>query len=216
MDGLNEIKRIREVVNNIRWPETGEPKDNYYKEYAKAVIIGTSINMIQDAFSNLKDLGSYPKNQVTLFGILQLLYVQQDAVKELNKVFYPVEYKHSETITEIREVRNNVIGHPVIRTSGKAKGSTITDFKPTFNNGWNFQYLIKPKVSNKNLNYSFVSKEKELDKLVECQFIDFSEVLKNIQNENINNWYEKLFMLLKLPGVAPSSQRNGKTINDIA
>src|SRR5882672_6063037 len=48
---------------------------------------------------------------ITIYGILQVLYVQQDAVKNLAKSL-GIPYKHSDATRQVRNVRNAAVGHP--------------------------------------------------------------------------------------------------------
>lgn len=49
-----------------------------------------------------------------LYGLLQALFVQQDAIKHLSEAL-GFEYKKNSHLNEIREIRNNSVGHPTRR-----------------------------------------------------------------------------------------------------
>ncbi len=51
------------------------------------------------------------------YGLLQVLYVQQDAVKHLAKAV-GLEYVSPEEFLTVREIRNKAIGHPAERAKG--------------------------------------------------------------------------------------------------
>jgi len=53
-----------------------------------------------------------------LYGVLQALFVQQDAVANLAEVL-DIRYTHNPAIAEIREIRHDSIGHPTKRGGGK-------------------------------------------------------------------------------------------------
>jgi hypothetical protein len=55
---------------------------------------------------------------VNLYGILQIVFVQQDAVKHLAEAL-KFDYAHDPRLRVIREIRNDAIGHPTKR--GKAE-----------------------------------------------------------------------------------------------
>jgi hypothetical protein len=59
------------------------------------------------------------RKYLTLYGILQVLFVQQDAVEHLSTAL-GMEYKRASVLADIRETRNNAIGHPTNRLQGKA------------------------------------------------------------------------------------------------
>jgi len=75
----------------------------------------------------LLDLKSAGEKYLYVYGVLQALYLQQDAVAELFKIIIPQKsktYKRSETIEIVRESRNAAVGHPANRR-GEAKSHSI-------------------------------------------------------------------------------------------
>lgn len=70
--------------------------------------------MAADSPMERQDLHSVGSLYITIYGILQVLYVQQDAVKNLAKSLR-LPYKHSDAIREVREVRNAAVGHPTLQ-----------------------------------------------------------------------------------------------------
>jgi hypothetical protein len=58
------------------------------------------------------------KLYINLYGILQIVFVQQDAVKHLAESL-KFDYEHDPRLKIIREIRNDAIGHPTKR--GKAE-----------------------------------------------------------------------------------------------
>jgi len=55
---------------------------------------------------------------IFVYGILQVLFVQQNAVKDLAESLN-LKYEPSKTLAEIREIRNDSIGHPTMRDPPK-------------------------------------------------------------------------------------------------
>lgn len=56
---------------------------------------------------------------LALYGILQALYVQQDAVSNLAKAL-GIEYTRDPILTQVRDVRNDAVGHPTKSRYGQA------------------------------------------------------------------------------------------------
>lgn len=56
---------------------------------------------------------------ISLYGILQIAFVQQDAVKHLAEAL-KFDYAHDPRLKAIREVRNDAIGHPTKRGNAEA------------------------------------------------------------------------------------------------
>jgi hypothetical protein len=59
------------------------------------------------------------ENYLTLYGILQVLFVQQDAVQHLAEAL-GIDYAHDPVLKGVRDNRNDAIGHPTNRRGGKA------------------------------------------------------------------------------------------------
>ncbi len=63
-------------------------------------------------------------NYLALYGILQVLFAQQDAVQHLAEALR-IDYEHEPVLKDVRENRNNAVGHPTKRGSGKAFNSIL-------------------------------------------------------------------------------------------
>ncbi len=59
------------------------------------------------------------RNYLVLYGILQVLFAQQDAVQHLAEAL-GIDYTLDRTLKDVRENRNDAVGHPTKRGSGKA------------------------------------------------------------------------------------------------
>lgn len=79
--------------------------------------ICSSLDVISDTIMAVLSYCSspYPKDTglqyIYTYGLLQSLFIQQDAVKNLTKAFGQ-EYQISEQLKHIRNIRNSAIGHP--------------------------------------------------------------------------------------------------------
>jgi hypothetical protein len=89
----------------------------------------TSLDVIEDSqiaiddYSNLPEFSSNEKGYLYVYGILHALYLQQDALRDLNKALFGQDINFNEEYPElhnIREIRNNSIGHPTDRGKGKS------------------------------------------------------------------------------------------------
>ncbi len=57
------------------------------------------------------------RHYLFVYGLLQALYVQQDALSDLCSCFgYQVKVKSDKTLSSIRYIRNDVVGHPTNST----------------------------------------------------------------------------------------------------
>lgn len=86
-------------------------------------VLCSAMDAIGDAEFGLRAFLSEPMPKdkgsayIIVYGVLQLLFVKQDAVKELCAIL-DKQTPHSLEVTEIRELRNDSIGHPVRRDKG--------------------------------------------------------------------------------------------------
>jgi len=72
-----------------------------------------------DAYLSKSGPCSTGERYLVLYGVLQSLFVQQDAVKHLSEALN-IECEKNPLLTEIREARNYSIGHPTKADYGKA------------------------------------------------------------------------------------------------
>lgn len=89
----------------------------------------TSLDVIEDSqiaiddYTNLSEFSSSEKGYLYVYGILHALYLQQDALCNLNKSLFGQDIDFKKDYPElynIREIRNNSIGHPTDRGNGKS------------------------------------------------------------------------------------------------
>lgn len=79
--------------------------------------ICSSLDVVGDTIYSIEDyiVADFPENvglkYIYIYGILQSLFIQQDAIKNLNEAFN-VEFEFSPTLKKIRFIRNASIGHP--------------------------------------------------------------------------------------------------------
>lgn len=88
--------------------------------------ICSSLDVIGDTVLSIRDYISspYPSSDglkyIYTYGILQSLFLQQDAVRHLSEAF-DIPLAPSEKLMKVREIRNSAIGHP---TKQQIKKST--------------------------------------------------------------------------------------------
>lgn len=90
----------------------------------------SSLDIIEDIevacgyFAKLTPPFEYGHSHLLIYGLLQALVVQQDAIRHLCRslgVRYP---EKNEALMAIRDLRNGTIGHPVCHESNKSDGET--------------------------------------------------------------------------------------------
>ena len=118
------VSNIRNLINKPRKQRL------LLKDSAAWYMLCSSLDVIADADLCLKaflatDIDSFDAGNkyMYVYGTLQALIVQQDAVKHLTeslKIPYPFNDNSNEKqqLNEIREIRNDSVGHPTKRGGG--------------------------------------------------------------------------------------------------
>jgi len=112
---LIQIERIRDFVN--------EPRKHYWLFQNKPMFfqLSSSMDVIEDtelaiqAYSEsvFEDENRKGELYLAIYGLLQAIYVQQDAIKHLiESLGINESIKSYERLVEIRNIRNDSIGHP--------------------------------------------------------------------------------------------------------
>lgn len=99
------------------------PRKHLLKDWAKWNILNSAMDLIGDtemaieAYLNSKDGGDSGLQYLLIYGILQILFVQQDAAKLISDALR-LPYEHCDELLKIREIRNDTVGHPANRNGG--------------------------------------------------------------------------------------------------
>ncbi len=114
--------QIRQLINN--------PQKHYELRQNKALFsqLCSSLDVIEDTEDAIsayteKDFGEdKPSHYLAVYGLLQAIYVQQDAVINLcESLGIKDEINNYPKLKEIREIRNDTVGHPTKRDKQKGK-----------------------------------------------------------------------------------------------
>ena len=81
------------------------------------------IELAIDAYLNSSDEIELGSNYLLIYGILQSLVVQQDAVRHLSESL-SINFALDDSLKQIRDIRNKAVGHPTKRDRGKGKGQS--------------------------------------------------------------------------------------------
>jgi len=128
---IDAIKRIesleesvRKYINTSRY-QAGliQDLDNWNQICSSLDTIGDTLYAFQDYLET-----SFPKSiglsYIYTYGILQALFIQQDAMRNLSEAF-DLKYSPSDKLGSIRAIRNASIGHP---TKNKVKKATYYNY----------------------------------------------------------------------------------------
>ncbi|WP_319479121.1 hypothetical protein [uncultured Draconibacterium sp.] len=130
-----KLNQIANIWNHFIWEYkfcsrkikfTDDVKTNYFGD-----ILGYFQDTLDIIFSQSKGSDFIDKFSVTI-SILQAIYVQQDFVQEMLEIFKTgIEkgnLKQNQNYSINREIRNELIGHPIRKQSGKLISSTLFSY----------------------------------------------------------------------------------------
>lgn len=154
--------------------------------------IGDTLHGIGTYVSSGKKFPNESGCYLEIYGLLQLIFVQQDAVRYLTCLIKKAgsaaasfnfdqcvkEYQHSSSSKEIRGLRNTLVGHP--QDCSNYWGQIIRMTLKTFS--------FTSVVTNKK-TMETNSEEHDLLKLIECHLTDTLEVMrkaKEAMKKNVN------------------------------
>jgi hypothetical protein len=110
---------VREFINTGRYQAALQrSRGNWYQICSSLDVIGDTVLCIRDYVAS-----PYPSSvglkYIYTYGILQALFIQQDAIRHLSEAFCVV-HPESPTLMKIRDIRNAAIGHPTKQQIKKA------------------------------------------------------------------------------------------------
>jgi hypothetical protein len=130
-----QVNQIRQLINN--------PQKHYELRQNKALFsqLCGSLDVIEDTEDAIsaytdKDFGEdKPSHYLAVYGLLQAIYVQQDAVINLcESLGIKDKVNNYPKLKEIREIRNDTVGHPTHRDQQKGKPASYHHIsQPTLN-----------------------------------------------------------------------------------
>ena len=125
------IKRIDDLEESVRGHiNTTRYQNDLLKNSDNWNQICSSLDTIGDTLYSQQDYlnADYPSSSglkyIFTYGLLQALFIQQDAMRHLSEAF-GIQFQLTDRLKEIRSLRNASIGHP---TKNKTKGSTYYNY----------------------------------------------------------------------------------------
>ena len=118
---------ITKLASHIRgfvespWMQNILVKDSSWDMLCSSLDTIEDIELAIEAYLNSPDKIELGSNYLLIYGILQCLFVQQDAVRHLSESL-SINFERDDSLEQIRDIRNNVVGHPTKKSRGKDKG----------------------------------------------------------------------------------------------
>lgn len=176
-DFIDKMTVIRDLVNAARRQHT-------LIQNSKWIQLCTCMDTIEDAqealdyYNKLDDFDSHSGGYLYIYGLLQSCFVQQDAVKDLYKILFEQDLKFEvgyQELEDIRNTRNDAIGHPTSRNRGKS-----------------FHSISRPTISKKKFDLLSDFKKGKM----ESNSIDLEKIINN-QEKNINQILSNIIVTIK-------------------
>lgn len=161
--------QIRELINSPRKQHLLLKDKAAWNKLCSALdVIGDTELAIEEYVQNANPK-SVGEKYLSIYGILQILYVQQDAVESLSEALN-IKYSHSPAVNKVRQLRNDSVGHPTNRRKGKSFHfiSRITMNKKGF--------MLMTSYPDGTLKFDNIS----ITKAIESQKESLEEILSNI------------------------------------
>jgi len=138
-------------------------------------------SLAMDSYLKLEFPLDSGQKYIFIYGILQVLFVQQDAVKNLLQSLN-IEYSRNEKLKEIRNIRNNAIGHPTLREERKTK------------NPLSYHYITRCTIGKDNitLHNNYIKKDEE--EFIDINIIGLINEQDKILSEELHNAYLKIII----------------------
>lgn len=117
-----KVSKIRDCVNHPWRVAQLFPEKKNWRMLCPSMDVVEDTQQGIDYFFQLPDFSAYDGGYLYLYGMLQSFFVQQDAVSNLHQslVGSKIDWKTYPDIYNIRELRNDAIGHPTGRRNGES------------------------------------------------------------------------------------------------
>ena len=204
------LKLNQDIHNNIFYNNYLLNVQNDYKR------IFTSLDVIEDSQNAIEEFEKIPEESINsrttlyIYGVLQSIYCQQDGLFHLYKTIFQEDFKNIYCLfskfnfsKEIREVRDDIAGHPADRNRGKE-----------------FYFITKGTNSKYNFSYAGYSPEYRIVNVDLRQFLDdqskFTEtILIKIENHisNTIQAFKNKYKMTKLIKLLDNTDRSIHLIN---
>jgi hypothetical protein len=170
---INNVKsKIFEYINKTRYQSSLIKNLNIWNQICSSLyVIGDTLISIEEYLNN-----DFPKSDglkyIFTYGILQSLFIQQDATKNLLEAFN-IKVTFSETLKKIRDIRNSSIGHP---TKQEIKGKNDKKVKIFYH------YISRISLCKEGFTLQKTNIEQRNDIFIDINLI---EIIKNQIDEII-------------------------------
>jgi len=192
------VQEIRDYINESR-KQTFLLRDSFFwNQLCSSLDIVEDTDLAIEEYLKINEVNTDGMKYLFVFGIMQVLFVQQDAIINMAESL-GAKFELDTELKSIREIRNNSIGHPTKRSKG-------------LNSKYNF--IIRAYLTHKNLSLMTISPNEEndtkfchynIDDLIISQRKSVNKLLKELIKmlENEDKVHMEQFKNVKLYNVFP-------------
>jgi hypothetical protein len=195
---VNNIQEIREYINKSR-KQSILFRDKYsWNQLCSSLDIVEDTELAIEEYLKVKDVKTDGLKYLFVFGIMQILFVQQDSIINMAESL-GIEIQFDSDLKNIREIRNDSVGHPTKRGKG---------LKTKYN------FIFRAYLSHKNLSLMTVSPSESehtkfyhynIDKLILSQSHSVNKLLLELITmlDNEDKSHKEQFKNEKLANIFP-------------
>jgi hypothetical protein len=141
MSITDQVEKIRSFINHHRRPATLLPSAADWHTLCSALDVIGDTELAFNAYSDSSGVSDVGQRYLLLYGVLQAMLIQQDAVKKISEAFQ-CSLSFPPTINKIREIRSDSIGHPMSRKRDKIDKANFIQQISLRHNGFTLMTIL--------------------------------------------------------------------------
>ena len=194
---LDQIEVIRDFINSPRKQHLLLSQMADWNKLCSSLDVVGDTELAIESYLKTIQPKSDGETYLVIYGILQVLFVQQDAVQHIAESL-AIQYTPDPLLAEIRKIRHDSIGHPTKRGSGKGSKFNFIS-RPTMG-PTGFQLMttyadrVQPKFTDINIPKLIQIQRDKLNQLL-------STLIQALREEEMN--HRKAFQNEKLTDIFP-------------
>lgn len=186
-----KLDKIADVWNYFIWDYRFCSRKIKFSDDVKTNYFGDILGYFHDTLDIAFKTGEPPKNFVDKFSdsisFLQAIYIQQDFVEEMLEIFNTGidkgKLKKDPTYLINRELRNELVGHPIRKNGGKLISSTLFSYQESENEIQYLRYHVDNNFKFESVSYSISGIQERHKEFLEKYFEIILEKLRTVLEE---------------------------------
>lgn len=138
----DHTKRIRDLVNNPRKRHALLKDLKLWNQLCSCLDVIEDSDLAIDVYRTKKPVKKEGTKYLAIYGLLQALFLQQDAIRNLCEALgVPMSIENYPLLQDVREIRNDSIGHPTKRDRNRGRKKKDQIFS--------YHHISRPTLSRK-------------------------------------------------------------------